>query len=124
MTNLLKRLRQKAVLWLFNRYFSNLVFGFETADKKIEKMSETQKTMYYEAVTAWVESGAYAIEDKSKIEECYKKLATEATTDDLLTAYRLALLLMKNQDIRLRGKVDEYNRIRAARRSFNQVNKV
>lgn len=119
--NLLKRFRYQLTMSMFNRFYGDLIFGFETADKKLEQLSETQKMRYYESVIAWVESQAYDIEDKGKIQDCYSKLANEAVGEDVQTAYRLALLLIKNHDVRLRMKVQEHKQVIAALRSFNQI---
>lgn len=121
--NYLKRLRHRLTLRLFNYFFSDLILNFEDADKGFDKLSETQRMQYYEAISAWVESQAYEIEDKGKIGDCARQLAFVQLDPDVHSAYRLAILLMKNQDIRLRSKVAEYQSLKAARKAFNQVNR-
>ena len=116
----MKRLRQWSAQILFRKHFGHLVFDFENADTKIEKLNETDKTRYYEAVTAWVESDAYEIEGKGLVMQLYAELATETKENDLITAYRLALLKHKNQDIRLRSQSQAYKNILATRKSFTK----
>lgn len=108
-------------MYVFNRYYQNFMYGFEKADDVFNRMTETQRTLYYEAVTNWVNSDAYEVEDKGIINKYYAELATRAEGDDLLTAYRLALLLLKNQDIRLRQKAEEYRVLQATRKTYSNL---
>ncbi len=122
MKNLLKKLRQRATLWVFNYFFGNLVYSFETANEKFAKLTETQKTYYYESVSDWLVSIGHEIESTGLMEQLYKELATKSKNEDEMMAYRLVMLLVKNQEIRLQGKVIEYQAINAQRKSFNNLN--
>lgn len=75
----------------------------------ISNLNETERRDYAKSVAEWVQSPAYLLEYKGELEELYRELACNAQTDDLLTAYRLAILKLKNRDLHLRTKVAEFN---------------
>lgn len=95
-------------MYVFQRYYGNFMYGFEKADEKIAKLTEPQRVRYCEDLTDWIGTPAYEIESKGAIEKYYEELATKAVGDDILTAYRLLLLYLKSNDIRLRSKVEEH----------------
>lgn len=103
----LKRLRQWVVIQEFNKYFGRLVYSFEKTDEKIQKLNQVQRTDYYNAVSAWLSSEAYLIEYSGELNELYHELAATSQNEDVITAYRLVIMKLKNRDIRLKQKAAE-----------------
>ncbi len=113
----LKLWRAKACLYFYNRYFSKFIYSFETTETTISKLNEVERREYLRSVSEWVQTPAYKIEYQGELEELYRELACNAQTEDLLTAYRLLILRVKNKDLRLRGKVNEFN----AQQAFHTI---
>lgn len=120
---LLKKLRHKVVLYVFNHYYQNFVYNFEKAEQSIQKLTEPAKVRYYEDIKEWLETPAYEIESKGDIQHYYEEIATKAVGDDLLTAYRLLLLYLKNKDIRLRSKAEEYRQKQLLQKRSNDLDR-
>lgn len=104
----LKKLKHRVVLYVFNYYFGKLVYGFETAEEKLKKSTETQRGYYYRAVTEWYNSEAYNIETQGEFQDILSEIAKKVVSEDILTAYRLILLREKSKEIRLKSKIEEY----------------
>ncbi len=121
--NLLKKLRHKALLYVFNRYYGRYVYSFEDAEIEFAKLSPASQTMYYEEITAWVNSKAYEIEGKGQVKQMYLHLATESKNEDEMMALRMALLKHKNMDLRLRQKAEEYKKKQIIYKRSNSFDK-
>ena len=119
----LKQLRRKAVLYIFNRYFAKLVYSFARTDEIIEKMSQVQRDNYHAAIDNWINSEAYTLEYEGEMNELYEELAAKAQTEDVMTAYRLVMLKVKNKDLRLRQKMEEASKKRAFQSMQNNLRK-
>lgn len=98
---ILAKLRNRVILWVFNRYFGQMVYSFEKTDEQIKKLNDHQRQNYYEAIYTWVTSDGYKLEYEGEISQIYEELASKAQTEDVMTAYRLLLLKIKNKHLRL-----------------------
>lgn len=117
----LKQLRSRACLYIFNRYFAKLVYDFTKVDESLAKMNEKKRGDYYQAVSNWINSEAYKLEYEGELAEMYEELATKTQTEDVMTAYRLLILKIKNRDIRLREKAKEYLNLQTFRTNQYRV---
>lgn len=119
-TKLLK-LRRQIVLAAYNKYFGRFVYSFEKTDEKIARLTETERNEYYRSITEWVTSNAYKIEYEGEVGETYEELASKASNEDVMTAYRLALLKTKNRDLRYKDKVKIFNAQQVLRNTRNNI---
>ena len=109
---LFKQLKLRVIQWIFNRYYQNFLYPFTIADGVWYNKSENQRWIMYEEVTNWVESEAYKIEHENIIQAFYKDLAEASKTEEQIAGYRLALLVEKSRDIRLKTLAARFKEIK------------
>ncbi len=115
----LKKLRHKVVLSIFNRYYGRYVYDFKKAEDEFNKLPEPTQMQCYEDITNWLNSEAYKIVGQGEVRGLYEELANEAKTEDVMTAYRLALLKHKSEDVYLRSKAEYYKQKRIITKKSN-----
>lgn len=123
MFKILKKLRHKVILYIFNYYYQDFIYGFDKADAQIAQLSDPARVKYFESISEWVNSAGYEVEHDGVVREYYEKLATESKSEDIIAAYRLALLFIKSQDIRLRTKSEQFSAELIGKKQFNSLPK-
>lgn len=121
MKKLLSIWRHKLVVYFFNRYYGEYLYGFKTADDRIEALQEPAKSRYYEDVTHWLNSEAHKIEYEGVVALHYEALAVRALEPDIACAHRLLLLALRNQEVRLKSKAEHYKQLNIIRNRSNQI---
>ena len=111
MKKLLAKLRHKALMYVFSKFYGRFVYAFEDADAQKAKMSDAQKGNYYEAISNWVTSDAYKIEMDGITRKFYRELATITADDPAMNGYRQVLIFIKFYEARLTKISNEYKEI-------------
>lgn len=111
MKKFLKKLRHRIVLYVFDYYFGNFVYSFEDADAKVRSLNPIEQNQYAEDITNWIQTMAFKIENQGQLMDVYKEMAEKGLTEDVFTAYRLQMLKIKNQEIRLQSKAEKHKQL-------------
>lgn len=109
---MMKKLRNRALRWVFDRYYGHFLYPFIKADEVWLKKTENEQWLLYQQISDWINSEAYKIEYESLVREFYQKLAVESQTEEQVLGYRLALLALKTWDIRLKGLAQKFTEIK------------
>ena len=117
---LMKKLRYKALTFVFNHYYSHFLYPFIKADTIWANKSEPEQWRMYQEVSDWVKSDAYKIEMDSLVREFYQKLAVESQTEEQILGYRLALLALKTFEERLKGLAEKFTQIKILEQTKNK----
>lgn len=108
----LKRAIRNLKVWaakeLFKVYFTRFFFPFLDADATYQELNATEKARYLSDVYNWVNSKAFEVETQSLIRGLYRDMAIKPFDDVGVTAYRLTLMVMQDNEKRLRRLAKDY----------------
>ena len=106
---------------VFEKYYGNFIYPFETADVKRYKLSPAGQYRYLMDVDTWIKSTAYKYEIEGLIRKFYQELSLTTTDEIQLSAYRLVLIFIKNYENRLLQLQQECNLTEAKHKLDKQL---
>lgn len=100
---MLTKLKIKLINHFFNKYYSKFEYPFESADYLLNKLPKNRREQYFYDINNWINSEAYKIETTELKKELYRDLALKTSSDISRAGYRLALILKRNEENRLKS---------------------
>jgi hypothetical protein len=102
------KIRVWAVSWVFRVSFRTFMYPFEKADVQYMKMNDYEKANYLREIYNWVNSSAYRLESQELLRKIYQDLALKPCDDISLTAYRLVIMTIQDNQKRLAKISEQY----------------
>ena len=113
--NILQRTLMTMKIWsankIFQIYFGGFYYPFESANEKLAKMSKDEYIIYISDIYRWTESKAYKNESRNLIRHVYSELATKPLDVLQITAYRLCLLFIHEDQKRMKELANKYKEL-------------
>jgi len=103
------------ISWIFRTYFGSFMYPFDRADDAYKKLPAHEKASYLQAVHNWVNSNAYRLESQEIIRKFYQELALKPCDEISVSAYRLAIMIERDKQVRLQKKSKEFQEIEVIR---------
>jgi hypothetical protein len=91
----------RLIKWVFEWLYSDYLYPFTQADKEFEVMTKEERFHYLDAAKRFQRSECYKREMEIIVSKFYRDLATKAMNKTDVSAYRMALIFIRQFEQRI-----------------------
>lgn len=107
---MIKKFKQKLIVWLFARWFSGYMFPFEKLDEKIAKMGMAEQNSFFLSAKNVLAEQAFEEVLQEGMRKLYEKLSLSTQSEMDQTAYRLTMSWVRDFENAMKQKAQLYRK--------------